>query len=115
MNRYELHIMAQETSYLIFEVEAKDGDSAIKQLNKKIMQTDPLERKVLNIDFQKEQSKVYLVETNIKKARKKKSGVDYGGNGYSHVACPSYPNCDLGPMGCRLAMGDEVEEYGMRD
>lgn len=34
---------------------------------------------------------------------------------FNHVACPAYPNCDEDPMGCRLEMGDDVEEYGMRD
>lgn len=34
---------------------------------------------------------------------------------FNHVACPAYPNCDEDPNGCRACMGDDVEEYGMRD
>jgi len=34
---------------------------------------------------------------------------------FNHAGCPSYPNCDIDPMGCREEMGDDVEEYGMRD
>jgi len=34
---------------------------------------------------------------------------------FNHVACPAYPNCDEDPNGCRAYMGDDVEEYGMRD
>jgi hypothetical protein len=34
---------------------------------------------------------------------------------FNHVSCPAYPNCDEDPNGCRLSMGDDVEEYGMRD
>ena len=32
-----------------------------------------------------------------------------------HIACFSYPNCDVDPMGCRVKMGDAVEPYGHRD
>ena len=32
-----------------------------------------------------------------------------------HIACFSYPNCDVDPMGCRIKMGDAVEPYGHRD
>ena len=32
-----------------------------------------------------------------------------------HLGCYSYPNCDEGVGGCRVAMGDDVEEYGHRD
>lgn len=34
---------------------------------------------------------------------------------FNHVSCPAYPNCDEDPNGCRLCMGNNVEEYGMRD
>lgn len=34
---------------------------------------------------------------------------------FNHVSCPAYPNCDEDPNGCRACMGDDVEEYGMRD
>jgi hypothetical protein len=34
---------------------------------------------------------------------------------FNHVSCPAYPNCDEDPNGCRVCMGDDVEEYGMRD
>lgn len=34
---------------------------------------------------------------------------------FNHVGCPAYPNCDEDPNGCRLEMGNDVEEYGMRD
>jgi hypothetical protein len=32
-----------------------------------------------------------------------------------HLGCPSYPNCDEAPLGCRVSMGDNVEWYGHRD
>lgn len=32
-----------------------------------------------------------------------------------HLGCPSYPNCDIDPNGCRVRRGDEVEWYGHRD
>jgi hypothetical protein len=35
--------------------------------------------------------------------------------GESHLGCPSYPNCDLDPNGCRQISGDDVEYYGHRD
>ncbi len=32
-----------------------------------------------------------------------------------HLSCYSYPNCDLAPTGCRVEMGDDVEEFGFKD
>jgi len=32
-----------------------------------------------------------------------------------HLVCPSWPNCDIDPNGCRVEMGDDVEWYGYRD
>lgn len=32
-----------------------------------------------------------------------------------HIGCPSYPCCDLGPLGCLVKMGRDVEWYGHRD
>jgi len=32
-----------------------------------------------------------------------------------HLGCPSWPNCDLAPLGCRLEMGTDVEWYGYKD
>ena len=32
-----------------------------------------------------------------------------------HLACFSYPNCDLAPNGCVIRMGGDVEPYGHRD
>ncbi len=31
-----------------------------------------------------------------------------------HLSCPSYPNCDIDPMGCRVQYGNP-EEYGHRE
>lgn len=31
-----------------------------------------------------------------------------------HLGCPSYPNCDIDPNGCRRVMGASVEYYGHR-
>ena len=31
-----------------------------------------------------------------------------------HIACFSFPNCDLNPNGCVVAMGDDVECIGHR-
>ena len=31
-----------------------------------------------------------------------------------HLSCPSYPNCDEGPQGCRVFTLD-VELYGQKD
>jgi len=31
-----------------------------------------------------------------------------------HVACFSFPNCDISPSGCIVAMGDDVEYIGHR-
>ena len=33
----------------------------------------------------------------------------------SHLICPSYPNCDESPLGCRILMGNDVEYYGAKD
>ena len=33
-----------------------------------------------------------------------------------HIGCPSWPNCDEGPLGCVVKMGfKNVEWYGHRD
>lgn len=32
-----------------------------------------------------------------------------------HIACYSYPNCDISPSGCIVISGDNVERYGHRD
>jgi len=32
-----------------------------------------------------------------------------------HLGCPSYPNCDIDPMGCIILSGGNVEWYGHRD
>jgi len=32
-----------------------------------------------------------------------------------HLGCPSWPNCDLAPLGCILEMGRDVEWYGYKD
>ena len=32
-----------------------------------------------------------------------------------HLGCPSYPNCDIAPMGCIVSSGGDVEWYGHRD
>jgi len=32
-----------------------------------------------------------------------------------HLGCPSWPNCDLAPLGCSLEMGKDVEWYGHKD
>ena len=32
-----------------------------------------------------------------------------------HLGCPSWPNCDLAPLGCMLEMGTDVEWYGYKD
>ena len=32
-----------------------------------------------------------------------------------HIGCPSWPNCDEAPLGCKLKMGDDVEWFGHRD
>ena len=29
-----------------------------------------------------------------------------------HIGCPSYPNCDIDPLGCILEMGEDVELFG---
>jgi hypothetical protein len=31
-----------------------------------------------------------------------------------HIFCPSYPNCEEGPLGCAIKMGKNVEWYGHR-
>jgi hypothetical protein len=46
-------------------------------------------------------------EVKTKKPKKEKAD--------PHLGCASWPNCDIDPLGCRLEMGDDVEEYGMRD
>ena len=33
----------------------------------------------------------------------------------SHIACYSYPNCDIAPEGCVVVNGDYAEPYGHRD
>lgn len=33
----------------------------------------------------------------------------------SHLGCPSYPNCDESPLGCRILMQNNVEYYGAKD
>ena len=44
---------------------------------------------------------------------------EYGENGEDdddmHLGCPSYPNCDIDPMGCIQSSGSNVEWYGHRD
>ena len=32
-----------------------------------------------------------------------------------HLGCPSYPECDEMPIGCRKIMGKDVEMFGYRD
>ena len=32
-----------------------------------------------------------------------------------HIGCPSWPNCDEGPLGCVILQGVNVEWYGHRD
>ena len=32
-----------------------------------------------------------------------------------HVACYSYPDCDMHPNGCRVVMGKDAEPIGWRD
>ena len=44
----------------------------------------------------------------IVKVKKKRTRSD------PHVGCYSWPNCDLMPLGCRLAT-DDPEPYGFRD
>ena len=34
---------------------------------------------------------------------------------YEHLCCPSFPNCDIDPLGCTQASGSDVEWYGHRD
>lgn len=33
----------------------------------------------------------------------------------AHVACYSYPNCDINPSGCVVERGGNAEPYGHRD
>jgi len=118
MNRYEMHTIEIQTNYVIYEILARDMKSAVKKVKKEAKKGNPSEKKVLGYDLDLSKAKIYLVETKVKVPRKKAVehfDGDESSYNYSHVACPSYPNCDMDPMGCRLAMGDNVEEYGMRD
>ena len=119
MNRYEMHTIEIQTNYVIYEVLARDMESATKKVKKQAKKGNPSEKKVLDYDVDLSKAKIYLVETKVKMPSKKKKPKSYDIDGssyeYSHVACPSYPNCDEDPNGCRLGMGDDVEEYGMRD
>jgi len=40
---------------------------------------------------------------------------EYGEDDDMHLGCPSYPNCDIDPMGCIILSGGNVEWYGHRD
>jgi hypothetical protein len=31
-----------------------------------------------------------------------------------HIGCPSWPNCDLAPGGCKIESGEDVEWYGWK-
>ena len=44
-----------------------------------------------------------------KPKKKKKEWID------PHLGCPSYPECDEMPTGCRKIMGKDVEMFGYRD
>lgn len=35
--------------------------------------------------------------------------------GDDHLGCPSWPNCDEAPRGCRKIYGNDVEFYGHKD
>ena len=120
MNRYEMHTIEIQTNYVIYEVLARDMESALKKVQKQAKKGKPIEKKALSYDVDISKMKAYLVETKVKMpSKKKKKASGYDGDdssySYSHVACSSYPNCDIDPNGCRISMGDDVEEYGMRD
>jgi hypothetical protein len=51
----------------------------------------------------------YIVTSKGKKMSKNIERVD------EHLGCPSWPNCDLAPLGCSLEMGKDVEWYGHKD
>ena len=116
MNRYEVTLYEIRTHLVTYEVLATKQEDALKKAIKSHKKSKPIENQLVDVKSG-DITKCFLTESKVKMPtkKKKKVGVDYGGYGYSHVACSSYPNCDIDPNGCRLAMGNDVEEYGMRD
>lgn len=119
MNRYEVYLYETRTHLVTYEVLATKQENAIKKAIASHKTNIPIEDQLVDVEAGKI-LRCYLVETKVKMPSKKKKPKNVTRNGddayyYSHVACPGYPNCDLSPMGCRLLMGDDVEEYGMRD
>jgi hypothetical protein len=120
MNRYEVYLYEIRKYSMVYEVLANNQESAIKKAAKSYKKNKPVEDRLVGVDAT-EPYKCYLIETKVKRPVKKQKPKKHLGHDdnviyhYSHVSCPGYPNCDISPMGCRLAMGDDVEEYGMRD
>jgi hypothetical protein len=118
MNRYEISFYEVRTHLVTYEVLATNQEKAIKKASKCHKNAKPIEDQMIDVEAGK-MFKCYLTETKVKMPSKKKVSYGYDSEEpsyeYSHVACPSYPNCDIDPNGCRLDMGNDVEEYGMRD
>ena len=117
MNKYEVYLYEVKTFLVGYEISAKNEGAALNKGLRAHKNFHPIEEKLIDIKAG-QFYKCYLVESKVKKPKKKKAkscDIDGSSYEYSHVACPSYPNCDEDPNGCRLGMGDDVEEYGMRD
>jgi hypothetical protein len=117
MNRYEVYLYETRKYLVSYEVLATKQEVALKKVLKGSKNLEPIETQFIETNA-RELRKFYLVETKVKREKPPKKSFGRGDNvvyQYSHVACPGYPNCDEDPMGCRIYMGDNVEEYGMRD